>query len=623
MKKSTARVDEWGILSKFKDAFGNWRGVTPQSRRIIHKAMGENPRASLPSAAFRILRPGTSLQLDQPAELRLEDGTLLHLQKQTPAHLPCGYHELTGEDGNRMRVLMAPEACYLPPRLRMWGWAVQLYALRSEASWGMGDLGDLREFGRWSARELGCGFCLINPLGAAIPIVPQQSSPYYPSSRAFYNPLYLRVEDVPGARASGRALGELAAASHALNQPRLIDRDGIFHLKLKALELLWKRFEPTPAFEKFCRAGGDSLKSFAAYCVLARLFRKGWQKWPARFHSPHSPAVRHYVEGHPGDVRFHQWLQWLLQGQMRRAAAEIPIIQDLPIGVDPAGADAWIWQDLLAQGVHVGAPPDALNAQGQNWGMQPFNPHRLREAFFEPFRLTIRAILQFGGGLRIDHVMGLFRLFWIPAGKSGQAGAYVHYPVEELLAILAIESHRAKAVVIGEDLGTVEAAMRRELRRRNVLSYRLLWFENGPVRRYPKHALAAISTHDLYTLAGLWGGSDFVEQEKMGMRPDPAGRRRLIRKLCRQTGLTEAAGIEDVILRTHRLLAQSPSMLLAASLDDALAVPERPNMPGTLSRPNWSLALPQSLREIKRNPRIREIAASLRKGRQKKLRPRR
>jgi 4-alpha-glucanotransferase len=250
--------------------------------------------------------------------------------------------------------------------------------------------------------------------------------------------------------------------------------------------------------------------------------------------------------------------------------------------------------------------------------MQPFNPHRLRESFFEPFRLTIRAAMQYGGGVRIDHVMGLCRLFWIPAGKSGKEGAYVYYPLEEMLAILAIESHRTKSVVIGEDLGTVEPALRRECRRRNILSYRLLWFESKPVKKFPKKALSALSTHDLYTLSGLWNGSDFQEQEKLGLKPDNKDRQAILKKLRRRLQISPQTGFADVALKAHQLIASSPSQLLAVSLEDVLGVDERPNIPGTIDRSNWSLALPAKLDQIKRSRSLSKISAAIRKARKTK-----
>jgi 4-alpha-glucanotransferase len=618
MKRPGAHIDRWGILSAFNDAFGNRRTVSKETRKALRQAMGNDEvmEPSFSIAGQRTIKQGTAIKLDGPAELRLEDGSTLRVEKRTPKDLPCGYHELRNlSSGRHERLFVTPAACYLPPDLHAWGWAVQLYALRSARSWGIGDLGDLKAFGRWTARTFGCGFCLINPLGAATPVLPQQTSPYYPGSRCFLNPLYLRIEDVPGAQSAGISLDKMAQAGRQLNSQRLIQRDEVFRLKFTALEKIWRRSQPAAAFERFCQKGGAHLRKFALFCCLARRFNGGWQQWPAQFHTANSPLIDQLMAENRDEIRFHQWLQWLLQGQMKSAAAQIPVIHDLPIGVDPAGADAWIWQDFLARGAQIGAPPDAYNAQGQNWGMQPFSPHRLKASFFEPFRLTIRAAMQYGGGLRIDHVMGLDRLFWIPEGKSGREGAYVHYPLEEMLAILAIESHRAKALVIGEDLGTVEPAMRREFRRRNILSYRLLWFENGAVRKFPRQALTAISTHDLFTLAGLWSGADYAEQEKLGLTPSDKERRARLKKLCRRLRISESADMAEVIVKTHGLIAQSPSILLAASLEDALGVNERPNVPGTINRPNWSLALPLPLHTIQRSRRMREICRAITKAR--------
>jgi 4-alpha-glucanotransferase len=473
----------------------------------------------------------------------------------------------------------------------------------------MGDLNDLRAFGEWSAAALGCHFILANPLVASIPITPQQASPYYPSSRLFLNPLYLRIEDVPGAAKLKDALAPLAAAGRALNLDRHIDRDTVFRLKMDALHKLWRNAPRQPDFEIFCQIQGKPLLEFAAFCALAQYFKAGWLQWPVLFRSPDSPAVRKFIDEHRDQIRFHQWLQYLLDRQFQKAAAALAIIQDLPVGVDPGGADAWRWQNLLARGLSIGAPPDAYNSDGQNWGMQPFIPQRLRESGYEPFRQTLRAMLRFGGGLRIDHVMGLFRLFWIPDRASAQAGAYVHYPFDEFLAILAIESQRARALIVGEDLGTVEPSVRRELRRRKVLSYRLLWFESAPVKKFPRQALAAVTTHDLFTVAGLWNGSDLARQKQFGLHPNEKGMQSLVEKLGRRLRLPASAKPAEAIVRTYRLLAKAPSRLITATLDDALAVEERPNLPGgPAAAPNWSLALPLSLEEIKKQTLIRQVA---------------
>lgn len=281
---------------------------------------------------------------------------------------------------------------------------------------------------------------------------------------------------------------------------------------------------------------------------------------------------------------------------------------DVPIGVNPGGFDVWLWQDALALDASVGAPPDELNTLGQNWSLPPFIPHRLRASGYEPFRQTLRAMLRHARGLRIDHVMGLFRLFWIPRGANPREGGYVRYHADEMLAVLAIESRRAKAIVVGEDLGTVEQGVRSRLRQRGVLSYRLLWFESQLPERYPHQALAAVTTHDLFTVAGLWSGKDLETQEQLGLHPNAAGTESIRHRLRRRAGLSETASPREAILGAHRLLARTPCRLITATLDDALAVEERPNMPNTATqRPNWSIALPKPLEEIQQDGFVRKL----------------
>jgi 4-alpha-glucanotransferase len=289
-------------------------------------------------------------------------------------------------------------------------------------------------------------------------------------------------------------------------------------------------------------------------------------------------------------------------------------MQDLPIGVDPDGADAWAWQDALATGASVGAPPDRYVRRGQDWGLPPFVPHRLRALAYQPFVETIRAALRHAGGLRIDHVMGLFRLFWIPAGAAPADGGYVRYPADDLLAIVALESHRAGAFVVGEDLGTVEVGVRERLADHGILSYRVMWFEDRPTAEYPELAMAAVTTHDLPTVAGLWTGADIFEQRALGLEPNEAALAATRKRLAAATGVGAEPTIDDVVAATHELLGAAPSLLVTATLDDALGVVERPNVPGTTSeRPNWSLALPVPLEQLETTPLAARIARALRR----------
>jgi len=479
----------------------------------------------------------------------------------------------------------------------------------------MGDLGDLRRLGQWAAGELGAGLILVNPLHAAHPTLPQATSPYFPSSRRFRNPLYLQVEDLDGAGELAD-LGSLAAAGRALNHERHIDRDAVFRLKMRALEQLWEVFRGDEAFDAWREAQGNALGDYAAFCVLAEEHGPDWRSWPAGARRPDGADVAAVRDTRYGRWRFHQWLQWLVDRQLQAASSQIDLIHDLAVGVDPAGADSWLWQDQLALGMAVGAPPDEFSTQGQSWGLPPFDPWALRSAGYQPFVETIRATLGHAGGLRLDHVMGLFRLWWVPAGASAAEGAYVRYPASDLLDIVALECHRAGAYAVGEDLGTVEDHVRSELADRGVLSYRLLWFEERPPAEFPVQALAAVTTHDLPTVAGVWTGSDLADQNAIGLESNEEATRTLRRRLSHLDGVDEDTPVDEVVTATYAALSKAPSMLLTAGLDDALGVPERPNMPGTLDQwPNWRLALPLTLEEIETDPRPRAVAAALdRKG---------
>lgn len=609
-------ADGWGIVDGYENAMGDWIETPARTRKALLTAMGAGTRKQPPQAPHvAVLRHGKGDRLATPAELILEDGTAMRVEKRLPPDLPMGYHRLrTLKDGAATLLIVAPPACYLPDFLPTWGWAVQVYALRSAHSWGMGDLGDLHALARWSARELEAGILVINPLHAASPTLPQEASPYSPSSRRYRNPLYLRIETVPGAGDAKLDLQALASAGQGLNAKRRIDRDAVFRLKMEALELLWSRFGGAAGFDGYLADQGLDLHRFATFCALGERHGGDWRQWPSAYGHPDAPAVLRHAADHADRVRFHQWLQWLMDEQMHAAALQMPLMQDLPIGFNPGGADAWAWQETIANQVTVGAPPDEFNTRGQDWGLPPFIPRRLRAAGYAPFIQTVRASLRHAGGLRIDHVMGLFQLFWIPGGMEPATGTYVRYPARELLAILAVESHRAQALVVGEDLGTVEKAAIRQLRTHKVLSYRLMWFESRHPRRYPKMALAAVTTHDLPTLAGIWHGSDLQTQRDLNLNPNEEGTASIRQRLCKLTGVSDNGPVREVIELAHRRLAQAPSLILTATLDDALAVEERPNMPTTTTQwPNWSLALPKPLEEIQTDPLARAIARALKR----------
>jgi 4-alpha-glucanotransferase len=605
-------TDAWGITDGFHDLAGQWHSTDDETRAALRAIMGD--AAAAPTA--RVVRAGETAAIDGAAELTLEDGAVLRVTGATPPELPLGYHRLRRERSpQETTLIVAPPRCHLPDGLKLWGWAAQLYAARSRESWGIGDLADLRRLAEWSS-GLGAGMLLINPLSAPTPVPPLQPSPYYPSSRRFRNPLFLRVEEVPGAEAARLDLERLAEAGRALNGARRIDRDAVWKLKAEALERLWSSFAGAEAFERYRREQGPALREFATFCALAEGHGAGWPRWPENYRRPTSAAVARFAGERAQRVGFHEWLQWCLDEQLGRAAPALRLMQDLPIGVDPGGADAWAWQDVLTTDASVGAPPDRYNADGQDWGLPPFVPHRLAAHGYEPFVQTIRAALRHAGGLRIDHVMGLFRLFWVPKGSTPHRGAYVRYPADDLLAIVALESQRAGAIVVGEDLGTVEAGVRERLAEHAVLSYRVVLFEPGPPPQYPELALAAVTTHDLPTIAGLWTGADFEALSAMGRPPDRSAYDEMRHRLRVTAGRPDDTPLHELIERVHAGLAQAPSRIVTATLDDALAVPERPNMPGTVDEwPNWSLALPEPLEAIERAELPRATARALAQGR--------
>jgi 4-alpha-glucanotransferase len=619
---TSANWRKWGIEPGYLSALGKWKTSSAASLSVVRRAMARAAQRS--RHAYRdawVLGRGETRSLAEPSHLRLEDGTSLSVESHLPRDLPFGYHELEGrETGERIRLIVAPGQCYLPDELSTWGWAVQLYALRSKRSWGMGDLGDLAALGRWSARRLGAGMLLVNPLHAPLPTPAQQPSPYYPSSRLYRNPLYLRIEDVPGADQLGRELEALVKAGRELNRVERIDRDAIFRLKMRALAAIFVRFEGARAFDAYRARESPLLELYAAFSAMVELYGANWRAWPRELRNPHHPSVTRFRRAHQRRVRFHEWLQWLIDAQLAEAGRAIPLVGDLAVGVDAGGADAWLWQDAFTERMGIGAPPDHFNTLGQDWGLLPFDPTALRSAGYEPFIRVVRTAMRHMGGMRLDHVMGLFRLFWVPAGNKPKDGVYVRYPALDLLGIVALESVRAKAYVVGEDLGTVEPEVRDELAHRRLLSYRVLWFEKGRPETYPKNALAAATTHDLPTIAGLWSGSDLAVQRRLKLAPNVEGTRAMRRSLAKLTGSSLRTDVNDVIRKTYAELARAPSRIVTPTLDDALGAEGRPNMPGTIDEyPSWRVPLPLTLEQIVQDPRPRRIAKAMgrRRGRRR------
>ena len=537
-----------------------------------------------------------------PSEVELEDGSTRACGERLPADLPLGYHRLHA--GGRSRLLVVtPPRCH-HPAARGFGFAVQLYATRSAASWGIGDLTDLAGLAGWAA-GLGAATLLVNPLHAGLPLLPIEPSPYFPTSRLFLDPLYLRPEG------GDTGVSDLAAAARLLNHERRIDRDQVALLKMSALE---REFIDTahPGEVEAALAARPRHPGVGGLCAQAARPGKDWRDWPRPLARRDPAAIRAAAAELAGRVRFHAWVQLQLDRQLEEAGAALPLIRDLAVGFHPGGADAWLWQDLVVPGVTVGAPPDAFNSRGQDWGIPAFDPWRLRAAGYAPFIETLRANLRGGAGLRIDHVMGLQRLWCIPAGGGPADGCYLGYPAGDLLGIVALESVRHRATVIGEDLGTVPAGFRSRLRRRGLLSYVVLLFEDRPPARWPRQALATVTTHDLPTVTGLWDGSDLQARRRRGLPASASDTEELVQRIRQDGGPARDAESSAAVVHAHRRLAGSRCTLLAATLEDVAEVQERPNQPGSAGEsPNWSLALPLPRERLQELPMARQLAGIL------------
>jgi 4-alpha-glucanotransferase len=404
-----------------------------------------------------------------------------------------------------------------------------------------------------------------------------------------------------------------------------IDYDAVWQAKRGALELLW-RAEGSP-----CPAMSDGLRDFTTFCALAERHGPRWSRWPSELRHPATASAD------PQRMAFHAWVQQQCTEQLAttRDAARgmaIGVVHDLAVGVDPEGADAWALQDVLANGVTVGAPPDIFNQQGQDWGLPPWRPDRLAATGYAAYRDMLRAVLAHADGLRIDHVAGLWRVWWVPPGASPAQGTYVHYDATAMLAALALEAHRAGAVVVGEDLGTVEPEVTEALAAQRMLGCTVLWFardEDAPgqpllaPRQWPQRAAASISTHDLPTAVGFLRGEHVRVRAALGLLNDEAAEWTQARtQRAELVGLLRAEGLlrdgeteDDIVVAMHALLARTPCQLLLASPYDVLGEVRQPNLPGTIDEyPNWRLPLPVTLEDLQRDPRVRRAAEVLTAG---------
>jgi 4-alpha-glucanotransferase len=533
----------------------------------------------------------------------LESGETVEVAAGDP--LPAGVHVLA--DGTP--VVVAPAALPSLDR-RVWGWQVQLYQLRSARSWGIGDYADLLVLARETGRQ-GADVLLVNPMHAVTPVLPIQPSPYFPSSRRFADQVGVAVDTLPEYLAAPSSLRARVAALRPASGP-LIDRDAVWTAKRAAFSLLVPSSFPVRIPSAADDPGWTGADGFAVFCALAEQNGADWQTWPAALRTPGPSAA---AAADPSLVRLHRWVQQraveqldAAQAAARDAGMAVGIVHDLAVGVAPDGADAWLLPGDLAAGATVGAPPDPFGQLGQDWGFPPFRPGRLAETAYRPFRQVVRAALEHGGGLRVDHVMGLFRLWWVPAGLGAVNGTYVAYDADAMLAVVVLEATRAGALVVGEDLGTVEPAVRTALDRAGLLGSEVLWFTREddevtplPPARYRSRAVASVSTHDLPTAYGLLAEEQVRVRAELGQLDRPVEQERArvreekdrLLAMMRSEGLARPGSTDrDLVLDMYRVLARTPCRVVLAMPADAVGDLRQPNLPGTRDEyPNWRLPL--------------------------------
>lgn len=596
-----------------------------------------------------IMVDGAPVQLTQTpgeVETRTIDGAdVERLFFELPTDLPSEWYRLRAtapaeaagdaaapgaEQDVTIEVAVTPARLTTTDRLqgaRRWGWAAQLYSVASNRSWGVGDINDLAALAAIGG-EQGADYILVNPLHASEPVPPIEPSPYLPTTRRFFNPLYLRIADIREYAYLRPSDLEVVSTLAAIQRrkvldPESIDRDGIFAAKLKSLELLYTvRRSPQrqQQLERFVREGGQHLQDFGLWCALREELGVDNELWSGEAATPDSPYAAEARERLKDRINFYVWIQWLLDNQLAAAqrAAEsagmqIGVMHDLAVGVTKDGADAWTLQEVMAPGVSVGAPADMYNQQGQNWSQPPWHPQRLEDAGYRPWREMLRTIFRHAGGIRVDHVIGLFRLWWIPDGNKASDGAYVYYDHEAMVGILALEAQRAGVVVVGEDLGTVEPSAREFLAARGVLGTSVLWFEqegDGPrdPRNYRQEAFASVGTHDLPPTAGFLESVQVDLRDGLGLLERPVGveREEAQQRVDRWLAAARAEGLvpQDATVRQqieglYRYLGRAPSLLHCVQLVDAVGEKRVQNQPGTSDEyPNWQIPLADENGEV-------------------------
>lgn len=595
-----ALIDElapMGVSFGYRNAAGTWTDTpTPTLERVAPLF----ERAGADHVEPIVCTPGRH-HPELYGTLILEDG--FHFQCHGVVDVP-GYHILYTRSGERRFVLAAPEFLKTPDR--GWGWQIQLYATRSRGSWGIGDFRDLGLICQ-VAKSQGATCVQVSPVHAIAPLPNPQPSPYSPASRLFLNLLHVAPGAVYGAERVD--LTDLDAQGRALNDDRMIDRDKVWSLKMEALERIWAvvKDEPNIEFDAWQVEMGSQLRRWAVWSAIAEVqAHADWRIWPEELRSPTSAGVASFAAEHAERIMFHIWAQWVASVQFRDAChSGVDVIADLAVGFDAGSADAWAFQDMLEFDFEIGAPPDLHNTEGQRWGLPPFNPNSLLRTDFAPFIEMVHSTLRTAGALRMDHVMQLWRLYWVPVDGGAADGVYVYYPVDALLAILRIEAMRANAWIVGEDMGTVAEGVRETMESIGMLGNRSGM--RTPIAEFPVLGVGTSSTHDQVSVAGLLTGSDVRDLKRIGKNADWSQVERTRRELAemahidpdRPVSSMSEADVKAAVISRYRLLSDADSVMVVVNIDDAAMVAERPNMPGTVDTyPNWRIALPRPVDDI-------------------------
>ncbi len=634
-------AEQYGVATTYEDWRGRQVPVSPDTIRHVLSALGVDPKNPGRGPGEGLLPPAVVVREGKAPDLVLPGGTRSTVETADGAllpfdpGLPLGVHTLRVTDNGTEHdapLLVVPdriEPTALRENRRLWGLMAQIYSVRSRASWGTGDLRDLSELADWSARDLGADFTLINPVHATEPVTPVEPSPYLPVSRRYASPLYIRVEDVPeyarldpaqreGVQRLARPLRERGRTAD------LLDRDAVWDAKRTALEILFQ-VPRAPGREEALRhyleSEGQPLVEFATWSALAETHGSDFRTWPAHLRDVGALAVGKEALNLWPRVEFHRWLQWILDEQLAQAQHSalnsgmgVGIVHDLAIGVQAGGADAWMYGDALVPGLHVGAPPDEFNQLGQDWGQPPWNPTRLAQLGYGPLHQILSQSLRHAGGLRMDHVMGMFRLWCVPEGASADQGTYLRFDHEGMVGTLALAAHRADAVVVGEDLGTVEPWVRDHLADRGIFGTSVLWFENDsegePLTpdRWRRDCLATVATHDLPPVASYLSAEHVELRDRLGLLNRPvaeelADSEARVAQWCAllvYLGLLEedADPVGDpasVVAAMHAYLAATPARMLGVALTDVVGERRMQNQPGTSTEyPNWRIPLTSS-----------------------------